>query len=136
MSRVTPSERELFDRLLQQVIAELPPRLQRLLEEVPVIVDDAPTPQILHRLGLEDDEGGALCGLYTGIPLTRKSVEHSGVLPDAIHLFRDGVLDEAADKQGYVSDESLLRQVRVTLLHEMGHHFGLDEADLRGLGYG
>lgn len=130
---VTKQERRLFDELLQQVLEELPPRLRELLEEVPLIVDDEPSAQVLRDYDLR--HGECLCGLYTGIPLTGRSVEHSGVMPDAIHLFREGILDQAADEQGDVHDDALLRQIRITVLHEMGHHFGLDEEDLRKLGY-
>jgi len=129
-----PAPRDRFDALLEQVLAALPDELRRLLEEVPIVVEDAPTPEDMHHLGVRRRD--ALCGLYTGIPLTRRSVEHSGVLPDVIRIFRRGILAAAADRRGHVTEGALLRQIRVTVLHEIGHHFGLGEEDLRRYGYG
>lgn len=130
--------RDRFDRLLEEVLAGLPAALRSLLDEVPVIVLDRPTPEILRSLGIDpsdDDEAGSLCGLHTGTANTEKSVEHSGDLPSDIHLFRDGIVDLAGgwdqdDADGWVAEE-----IQITLLHEIGHQFGLDEDDLEELGY-
>lgn len=126
--------RDRFDAMLEDVLAALPPELHRLLEEVPLVVEDCPTDEDLARLGVRRHD--VLCGLYTGIPLTHRSVEHSGALPDVIRIFRRGILLAASDYHGRVSDRALRRQIRLTVLHEIGHHFGLDEADLRRYGYG
>ena len=123
--------RKTFDALLEEVLAELPGRLQRLLQEVPLIVDDRPDPGTLERTGLRHPRD--LCGLYTGIPLTGRSVQHSGTLPDKLCLFREGIAAAARGSAGRQAE--LKRQIRITVLHEMGHHFGLDEDDLRELGY-
>ena len=83
---MTPQTRKKFDLLLQRVIDALPDDLHDLIEEVPLIVDDRPGPDVKRRRGeLQTLE---LAGLYTGIPLDKRSVEHSGQLPDAIHIFR------------------------------------------------
>jgi predicted Zn-dependent protease with MMP-like domain len=131
-SRGAPRDR--FDALLEEVLAALPAELHRLLEEVPVVVEDAATREDLRRVGVRGR--ATLCGLYTGIPLTRRSVDHSGTLPDVIRIFRRGILSAAADRRGHVTDAALRRQIRVTVLHEIGHHFGLGEEDLRRYGYG
>jgi len=128
-----PILRRKFDRLLNQVIDELPAEYKKLLNEIPLVVDDNPDEEIMGDLGVS--ESTELCGLYTGIPLTEKSVRHSGILPDQIRIFRAGVLRAASDAAGWVDDDALLEQIRITVLHEMGHHFGLDEDDLRRLGY-
>ncbi len=125
--------RENFDKLLEAVLAEMPTDLQRLLEEVPLIVDDRPDPATMGRLGFDDP--CRLCGLYTGIPLTRRSVQHSGNLPDKIQIYREGIICSAGDARGRVTEAALKRQIRITVLHEMGHHFGLKESDLRERGY-
>ena len=131
---VNDQERELFDNLLTQVLSELPQRLRDKLEEVPLIVEDYPDDDVLEEM--EIDDPGSLCGLHTGIPLTERSVDHSGTIPDTIHIYREGILNQSVDAEGYVDERELRRQIRITVLHEIGHHFGLDEDDLRELGYG
>jgi predicted Zn-dependent protease with MMP-like domain len=126
-------DRERFDRLLEEVLDALPEELAELLEEVPLIVDDLPDAATRKRLGARGPLG--LCGLYTGIPLTRRSVEHSGTLPDAVTIFRRGIIESARGRDGKVRDAALRRQIRITVLHEIGHHFGFTEAQLRKHGY-
>ena len=125
--------RDRFDRLLEEVLLELPANLRNLLEEVPLVVEDRPSRQVMERLGVDDPL--CLCGLYTGIPLTHRSVQHSGTLPEVVNIFRQGVIEAAAARSGRIANARLKRQIRITLLHEMGHHFGLKEKDLRKLGY-
>ena len=76
-----------------------------------------------------------LCGLYTGIPLGSRSVEHSGVLSDAVYIFREGIMSLATDRHGNIDQDELRRQIRLTVLHELGHHHGMSEKELRKLGY-
>lgn len=130
---MTPRERARFDRLLEEALGHLPGHLRALLDEVPLIVDDRPTAAMLQSLGLESDE--SLAGLHTGIPMTERSVEHSGVMPDEIRIFREGVVDIAGGWKGPEADDRVYDEIWITLLHEMGHHFGLDEDDLTALGY-
>ena len=125
--------REYFDEQLELVLAGLPQQVHELLDEVPMIVEDYPSPQIMRKMGVR--RRGDLCGLYTGIPLTDRSVEHSGVLSDAVHIFREGILSMATDRRGRIDEEELRRQIRITILHELGHHHGFDEDDLEALGY-
>jgi predicted Zn-dependent protease with MMP-like domain len=124
---MTDDERRRFDEVLETVLEALPPGLQALLAEAPVIVEDRPSAQLLRELDLCPED--LLCGLHTGTPLTERSVEHSPELPETIHLFREGILELAGD---WVL---LQREIRITLLHEIGHHFGLNENDLAELGY-
>lgn len=131
-------ERERFDGLLEEVIEGLPKGLSSLIEEVPVIVLDRPTAEILRSLGMDpgdEKEAGSLCGLHTGTAYTEKSVEHSGELPSDIHLFREGIVDLAGGWDQEDADDWVAEEIRITLLHEIGHQFGLDEEDLEGLGY-
>jgi predicted Zn-dependent protease with MMP-like domain len=120
--------KETFERLVERALAELPAQFAEHLEEVPIEIRQRPTVAQLRRLGLEEDE--LLLGLYDGIPLTHRSVEHSGVRPPVIYIFKEDV-ELATD-----SEQDLVEQVRVTVLHEIGHHFGMDEDDLDELGYG
>ncbi|MBT8486139.1 MAG: metallopeptidase family protein [Phycisphaerales bacterium] len=121
-------ERDRFDAILETVIESLPPRIRGLLEEAPVIVEDHPDPRIMAEMDL-DPETDVLCGLHTGTPITERSVMDFLDEPETIHLFREGILEEAG------TWTHVEREIRITLLHEIGHHFGLDEEDLTALGY-
>ncbi|HRJ49557.1 MAG: metallopeptidase family protein [Phycisphaeraceae bacterium] len=135
---MTPIERERFDQLLDRVVGSLPPGVRRLLDEVPVIVLDRPTRRMIDELSAEHGEDlseDVLAGLHSGLSLTERSVEHSGTLPEEIHLFREGIVELADGWDGDDADERVAEEIRVTLLHEIGHHFGLDENDLDRLGY-
>ena len=136
---MSPDERERFDRLLESVLDELPDELHRLLDEAPLVVEDAPSAELLRSMGLPEDDD--LCGLHEGLARTERSVE-SPQLPDVITLFRHGIVELAGGWDGRVDagarvggDAAVRQEIRVTLLHEMGHHFGLDEDDLERLGY-
>jgi predicted Zn-dependent protease with MMP-like domain len=123
-------------------MASLPARLHELLEEAPLIIDDCPSEELLEEMGLDPDLDD-LCGLYSGIPLTERHHDASGELPETIHVFRRGIIDEAGgwdpctDDDGHTvgGDDEVMRQIRITVLHEIGHHFGLSEEQLSALGY-
>ena len=127
-----PRNRERFDRLLERVLENLPPRLHDLLEEAPRIVEDHPAPKLLEELGM-DPSLESLCGLHTGTPLTERSVGHGHDEPETIHLFRKGIIEEAGGWEA--GEDTIQEEIRITLLHEIGHHFGLEEEDLESLGY-
>lgn len=129
-----PRTRERFDRQVDWVLARMPPRVHELLEAVPLHVEDHPSPQMMAELGVRFSE--QLCGLYTGIPLGEKSVSHSGPLPDVVTIYREGILAAARDRHGAIPLRCLREEIRKTILHELGHHHGLDEDELRELGYG
>jgi predicted Zn-dependent protease with MMP-like domain len=150
---ISTRDRELFDDVLDRVIAGLPVRLVELLEEVPLIVEDEPGPALLQEVFGEsggdtggDSGGGDLCGLHWGTALTDRSVDASAgmgdsAVPDRMMLFRGPIIRLS----GFHSTgpgtrrnrglSELRKQVKITLLHEIGHHFGLDEDDLDQLGY-
>jgi len=130
---VSPGQRERFDGLLERVIGALPAHLLSLLDEAPVIVEDRPAPNMLAELGLEA-AADELCGLHTGIPMTERS-HGDGPDLEMIHLFREGIVAEAGGWRGPEADRAIEREIRITLLHEVGHHFGLEEDDLEALGY-
>ena len=114
-------------------MTHMPPRVHELLDEVPLYVEDHPSQRVLREMGVR--HRGDLCGLYTGIPLTDRSVHHSGMLSDVVQIYREGIYNISADAQGYVDEDELRRQIRITILHELGHHHGMNEADLEELGY-
>lgn len=125
--------RQLFDEQLELVLADMPPRVNELLNEVPLVVEDYPSPEVMRRMRVR--HRGQLCGLYTGIPLIHRSVQQSGVPSDVIHIYRLGILGQAR-RRGAIDSAELRKQIRMTILHEYGHHHGLTERDLRELGYG
>ena len=119
---------------LEWVLDRMPPMIHALIEKVPLHVEDYPSDGLMDRMHMKyiDD----LCGLYTGIPIGEKSVSHSGVLPDVVTIYREGILTSAADENGKITMKNLRKQIRITILHELGHHHGISEAELRQLGYG
>ena len=131
---MNPRTRCRFDEQLDGVLERLPPMIHELLERVPLHVEDYPSEEVMDQMGMEyiDD----LCGLYTGIPIGEKSVTHSGTMPDVVTIYREGILSAATDAQGRIATDRLREQIRITVLHELAHHHGLTEDDLRKLGYG
>jgi predicted Zn-dependent protease with MMP-like domain len=121
MIHVTPAR---FEELVADALDELPVELGDALDNVVVVVEEWPTPAQLE--GRE----GTLLGLYEGIPLTERGpLTYAGVVPDRILVFRGPLCALARD------EHDLVEQVRVTVLHEVGHHFGVDEDRLRELGW-
>lgn len=136
MDEMSPALRERFDALVQDVIERLPPSLARALESISVVVLDRPTPELLAGLDPETrDDPDSLCGLHSGHAITERSIELSAELPSQIHLFRVGIVDLAGGWDEPDADEAVAEEIRVTLLHELGHEMGLDEDDLYDLGY-
>ncbi len=126
--------RRLFDEQFDWVLERMPPLIHELIDRVPLHVEDYPSDDVMDRMGVEyiDD----LCGLYTGVPIGEKSVTHSGMLPDVVTIYREGILSAAANARGRITTGRLREQIRITILHELAHHHGLTEEDLRKLGYG
>lgn len=119
--------KQRFEELVEAALEELPEPFASHLEQMRLEILPRPTRKQLREAGLEEDE--LLCGLYVGHPLTERSVEHSGVLPDVIYIFQEDI-ELVSD-----SEADLVREVRITVLHEIGHYFGMDEDDLDALGY-
>jgi predicted Zn-dependent protease with MMP-like domain len=112
---------------MEEALRDLPDEFAHFLEEVPIEVRDDPSPHQLQIAHIPPN--GLLLGLYQGRPRTRRSVEDSGAMPDVIFIFQNPI------EQVCNTLQDVTRQVRITLLHEIGHHFGLDEDDLEKLGY-
>ena len=108
---------ERFEELVADALDEIPDDLWRLMDNVAVVVRDG-TP------------GSSLLGLYDGIPLTKRDASYDGmVMPDRISIFRRPILDLCAD------EAEVVRQVRITVIHEVAHHFGIDDDRLTELGW-
>ena len=110
--------RERFEELVGEALDEVPPELLELMDNVVVLVED-------------ESEGDAeLLGLYEGYALTSRGWDYSGVLPDRITIYRNPTL-RICDSEDDVIDE-----VATTVVHEIAHHFGIDDARLHQLGWG
>lgn len=126
--------RDRFDRQLEQVLDSMPELVHRILEKVPLHVEDYPPDDVLREQGIDDPAD--LCGLFQGVPLTEQLVEFSGTMPETVTLYRLGLLASAEDEHGRVSKRRLREEIRITLLHELAHYHGLTEDELDELGYG
>ena len=115
-----------FFELVERALAGLPPELSSLLNNVAIVVDDWPD---LSTPLVEGDADDTLYGLYEGVPLTERGAGYYGILPDKITIFR-GPLERDFSRR------DLEEQIRVTVVHEVAHHFGFDEDRLEELGWG
>ena len=135
---LSESLRNLFDAILEDEIEMLPDQAMAVVSACPVIVEDEPGEEVLASLGMTKEEGQDLCGMHEGVAETERSVEDTGMLPTQILLFRGPIVRLAEYRVvggREVNREALIEQIRITLLHEIGHQFGLDEDDLTELGY-
>ena len=121
-----PPSADEIEAIARAALERLPPPFANSLGEVVLLVRDFADERMLAEMGIEDPF--ELSGLYEGIPLTERSVEESGTLPERVLLFRRPILDEWAD-----SDETLEHLVAHVLIHEVGHHFGLSDEDIHAL---
>ncbi|MFG1778948.1 metallopeptidase family protein [Micromonospora sp. NPDC049051] len=110
--------RERFEELVGDALDEVPEELLALMSNVVVLVEDDPPP------------GEDLLGLYEGHALTERGWDYAGVLPDRILIYRNPILRICDD------DEDVVDEVAVTVVHEIAHHFGIDDARLHELGWG
>ncbi len=111
--------RERFEELVGEALDRIPVELTRLMDNVVIFVEDEPpagSPELL--------------GLYEGTPLTERGEWYAGVLPDRITIYRNPALRMCR------SEDEVVREVGVTVVHEIGHHFGIEEERLHELGYG
>jgi len=118
---------EEFDAVIQDAIEELPEQFLEHLDEVLIDVMDLPDRDMLHEVRVGKH---GLLGLYRGVPLPERSVDRAIELPARIILFKKNIERVCRGR------DEMIEQIRITLLHEIGHHFGFDEEDLEELGYG
>ena len=115
---------ERFEELVSEALDTIPPELSQHIENVAVVVQDWPT------TGQSTGHASLLLGLYEGISLTRRSpMSYSGVMPDRITVFRIPHLRMTSD------EEQLRHRIAVTVVHEVGHHFGISDERLSELGW-
>jgi len=126
--RISPrSSLRAFETLVSEALDDLPPYVQQRLENVAVIVEEEPGADRLAKLGYGDDQ--TLLGLYEGINRLDRSSGYHLVTPDRITLFWHPIIDEVG-----VGDRQAIREeIRKTVIHEVAHHFGIDDAELERL---
>jgi len=115
-------DEERFRQLVEEAIDSLPEEFAKKLNNVSVVVEDTPSQELLRSLKLP--AWALLFGLYRGVPQTKRGF-YSGVLPDKITIFKNPI--ERVSR----TEEEIKAQVRATVVHEIGHHFGLSEEDLK-----
>ena len=117
-----------FRELVAEALDDLPPSVRQRLENVAVVVEAWPDPERLTALGYPPDE--ELLGLYEGVNQLERAAGYHLAVPDRITLFWRPILDEV----GSGDREALRREVRKTVIHEVAHYFGFDDAELERLG--
>jgi len=120
-----PSANEI-EAIARATLRALPEPFANSLGDVVLLVEEFADDETLEAMGIDDPF--ELSGIYEGVPLTERSVEQSGTLPERIRLFRRAILDEWAG-----SDDTLEHLVAHVLVHEVGHHFGLSDDDIHAL---
>ena len=131
---ISPEIRQSFDEHVEFVVGELPQQVKDFMEGVPLFVEDYPSPQVMRKMRIRHPAN--LLGLYSGVPLIERSVDQTRMMSDVIHIYRLGILTSSRSRSGSINEAELRKQIRKTILHEYGHHVGLNERDLRDLGYG
>lgn len=110
--------RERFEELVSEALDEVPPEFAQAMDNVVVLVEEF------------NEEAPDILGLYHGIALTERTSSYGGVLPDRISIYRQPILAMCED------EDEVVEEVLVTVVHELGHHFGIDDARLHELGWG
>lgn len=121
-------DRAAFEQAVEEALYDLPDEFARHLGNVAVLIEDEPSPELLRSLGLSPRHD-TLFGLYRGVPLDQRPAAHGNMLPDTISIFYRPLLRACA------SPARLRREIRKTVIHEIGHYFGLGEEEIRELGY-
>ena len=118
---------EEIDGIIEKSIEELPEEFRRALDNIIITVEESPPAQKFAMKGIKKSH--VLLGLYRGVPKTQRSKRYGPILPDYIAIYKSSIQKIAG------SAEEAKELLRTTLLHELGHYFGLSEYDLRKRGY-
>ncbi len=110
--------RQRFEELVGDALDLIPKDFAKAMDNVVILVED------------RDPEHPSLLGLYHGVALTERTTNYGGVLPDRIFIYREAILDICHD------EEDVVEEVAITVVHEIAHHFGIDDARLHELGWG
>ena len=117
--------RDRFRRLVDEALATIPEDFRDAMQNIAIVIEDEPTPEQLDEVGIDPED--TLLGLYEGIPLTERQWAHGNTLPDKITLFQ-GPIEDASDDE----DDAVVA-IGETLIHEVGHYFGLSEEEIEAI---
>jgi len=117
--------RERFEQLVAEAITLIPRRFRREMTNIAVVVEDEPSAELLEELEVEPPD--SLYGLYQGTPLTERTWGYGNTLPDRVTLFRK-IIEEDCD-----TDDDVRDVIGETLIHEVGHYFGLSEEEIEDI---
>jgi predicted Zn-dependent protease with MMP-like domain len=115
-------DRNHFESLVAEALASIPRRFKKAMHNIAIVVEDEPSPDILEEMEIEPPD--TLLGLYQGIPLTERSAAYGNALPDRVLIFQGPHEREAED------EDDLVVAIGETLIHEIGHYFGLSEDEI------
>jgi predicted Zn-dependent protease with MMP-like domain len=111
-----------FEHLVNEALGTIPSRFRRALDNLVIVVEDEPSSDLLDEMEIEPPD--TLLGLYQGIPLTERRWDHGNTLPDRILLFQGPLERDSPD------EDDLVVAIGETLIHEIGHYFGLSEEEI------
>jgi len=114
-----------FEQLVAEAIRTIPARFRDQLRNIAVIVEDEPPDDLLDEMGIEPPD--TLFGLYHGTPLTERAWDYGNTLPDRIVLYQ-GPIEDASE-----TEDDIVVTIGETLIHEVGHYFGLSEDELEAI---
>ncbi|MFA4999096.1 MAG: metallopeptidase family protein [Candidatus Paceibacterota bacterium] len=120
-------ELEGFEKLVDEAVRDLPEKIRKIMENVAIVIEDSPTREQLKSVGVRYND--VLLGLYEGIPQTRWGKGFGGNLPDKITIFQQSIESIAR------SQEDIKNLVRDVVWHEIAHHFGFNEKEVKSLEY-
>lgn len=109
-----------FENCLERALKEIPDNFRKYLDNVIISWDNEPDSDILHKMG-----SGTLFGLYQGVPLPERNTAYNMILPDKITIFKKPI------ERHFKSKSEIIKQIKRTLIHELGHYFGLSEIEIR-----
>jgi predicted Zn-dependent protease with MMP-like domain len=117
--------RDEFRHLVAEALETIPQRFRDAMQNIAIVIEDEPTPEQMAEVDIEPPD--TLLGLYQGTPLTERQWAHGNVLPDKITLFQGPIEDASED------EDDLIVAIGETLIHEVGHYFGLSEEEIEAI---
>lgn len=115
--------REYFRELVEDAIDSIPAKFARKVRNLAIVIEDEPSEELLEEMDIDDPRD--LLGLYQGTPLSERGFGYGNALPDRITLFQNSIEDDCND-----DDEEIIVAIGETLIHELGHYFGMSEEQI------